>query len=89
MLDDALEQLKYMKGIPLTIHQVSLITQVSKSTLRYWEKTFAEYLNPERNRGGRRHYDVDDVKRIILVKHMLKDEGYTITGARKKLGLAA
>lgn len=89
MNDDPLEQLKLMDGIPLTINQVSMITKVTKSTLRYWEKTFSEYLNPERNDGGRRVYFAEDVRKIIRVKHMLKNEGYTISGARKKLGLAA
>ncbi len=89
MIEDQLRDLKLMDGIPLTINQVSLITNVTKSTLRYWEKTFGDYLNPNRNDGGRRVYYADDVRRILKVKFMLKNEGYTISGARKKLGLAA
>lgn len=89
MMEDPAKDLRVMEGIPLTINQVSMITKVTKSTLRYWEKTFSEFLNPERNDGGRRIYYSDDVRRILQVKHMLKQEGYTISGARKKLGLAA
>ena len=79
----------FMTDIPLTINQVALITRTPKSTLRYWEKIFKQFLNPERNEGGRRLYTRDEVKKILELKHILKDEGYTITGAKKKLGLAA
>ena len=84
-----MDELQLMDGIPLTINQVAMITKVPKSTLRYWEKTFSEFLNPNRNEGGRRTYYAADVRKIMEVKHILKEEGYTITGARKKLGLAA
>ncbi|MGE4158571.1 MAG: MerR family transcriptional regulator [Planctomycetota bacterium] len=84
-----MDELNLMDGIPLTITQVAMITQTPKSTLRYWEKIFSEFLMPPRSEGGRRTYFAADVRRINEIKKMLKNEGYTIVGARKKLGLAA
>jgi len=58
---------------------------VPKSTLRFWEKSFTEYLNPKRTQGRQRRYSRDDLQKIITIKQLLTQEGYTIAGARKKL----
>ncbi|MBI4569364.1 MAG: MerR family transcriptional regulator [Planctomycetes bacterium] len=75
-------------SLPLTIHQVEQVTGVSKSTLRFWEKTFDGYLEVERTRGRQRQYPPSSVQRVLTLKTLLRDEMYTIHGAKRKLGLA-
>lgn len=52
--------------------------------LRYWEKEFA-VLKPKRNRVGRRYYSRKDIEVIRLIKGTLYNQGFTISGAKKKL----
>jgi DNA-binding transcriptional MerR regulator len=42
-------------------------------------------LNPAKNRSGNRVYSRREVELILLVKHLLYTEKYTIDGARQKL----
>ena len=77
-----------LRGIPLSISQVEAITGINKPTLRYWERNFAGYLNPRRSDGNQRSYNMEEVQKILQIKKLLKTEGYTIVGAKKKLGLA-
>jgi DNA-binding transcriptional MerR regulator len=52
--------------------------------LRYWESQF-RFLSPAKNRSGNRVYQRREVELIMLVKHLLYDEKYTIEGARQKV----
>ena len=52
--------------------------------LRYWETEF-EQLKPSKNRAGNRIYTNKDIKMILLIKHLLREEKYTIEGAKKIL----
>ena len=74
-------------GLPLTIQQVSMVTGIHKATLRYWEKIFAQYLNPQRTGGNHRLYAPEDIHRILELKRLLKVEGYTVSGVRRKLNI--
>ena len=53
----------------------------STHTLRYWEKEFKQ-IKPIIIR-GRRYYSKKDVEFIAMIKFLLKDQGLTITGAKK------
>ena len=75
------------EGIPLTIHQVSMITGIHKATLRYWEKIFESYVRPGRTDGNHRLYTADHVHRILELKRLMKVEGYTVSGVRRRLNL--
>lgn len=68
-----------------SISQVNALTGVPKPTLRFWEKEFSEYLDPDRTQGNQRRYDEESVERIRKINHLVKVEGYTIEGARRKL----
>ena len=76
-----------MKGIGriLRIGDVARITRMSIHTLRYWERMFGEVLNPCRSEGGQRRYGEKDIEKILEVKRLLKEEGYSINGAKKVL----
>jgi DNA-binding transcriptional MerR regulator len=73
------------KNILLSIDQVSRLTGVKKSTLRYWEKTFYEYLHPTRTFSKRREYSIEEVKTIETIKKLLEEEHLTNTGVKMRL----
>ncbi len=52
--------------------------------LRYWETQFRA-LSPAKNRSGNRVYARREVELVLLVKHLLYTEKYTVDGARQKL----
>jgi DNA-binding transcriptional MerR regulator len=52
--------------------------------LRYWESEF-ETLSPRKNRAGRRVYKEEDVAAAQRIRHLLREEKYTIEGARQVL----
>lgn len=52
--------------------------------LRYWETEFPK-LRPDKGRSGQRLYKKKDLDHILQIKNLLYKEGYTISGARKKL----
>ncbi len=67
-----------------SIGEVSQITSLEQHVLRYWETEFPE-LNPQKNRAGRRIYTRSDIDFIHRIRKLLKEEKYTIEGARKAL----
>ena len=67
-----------------SIGEVCELTDLKPHVLRYWESQF-RFLNPAKNRSGNRAYQRREIELILLVKHLLYDEGYTIDGARKKV----
>ena len=73
------------RDLMLTIEQVSQLTGVRKSTLRYWEKSFEEFLKPTRTRSNRREYTMDDLDLIKTIKRLLEEEHLTSEGVRLKL----
>jgi DNA-binding transcriptional MerR regulator len=68
-----------------SIAQVNAITGVAKPTIRFWEREFSEYLNPMRTEGNQRRYSRSDIEMIEKINHLVRHEGYTLEGARKKL----
>jgi DNA-binding transcriptional MerR regulator len=68
-----------------SISQVNALTGVPKSTIRFWEKEFSDFLNPLRSEGNQRRYDKETVETIQTIDRLVNDEGYTLEGARRKL----
>lgn len=66
-----------------TIGEVAEIMQTSTSQLRYWSGEF--HLNVRKNRKGDRLFQKEDLDKLKMIQRMLKDEGYTIEGAKKQL----
>ena len=66
------------------IGEVAELTGLKPHVLRYWESQF-RFLSPAKNRSGNRVYQRREVELIMLVKHLLYDEKYTIEGARQKV----
>jgi DNA-binding transcriptional MerR regulator len=69
----------------LTIDQISQLTGVRKSTLRYWEKSFDDFLKPARTQSNRREYTMEDLDRVKAIKHLLEQEHLTAYGVRMRL----
>ncbi len=66
------------------IGDVCQLTDLKPHVLRYWESQF-RFLNPAKNRSGNRVYQRREIELILLVKHLLYDEKYTIEGARRRI----
>ena len=68
-----------------SISQVHALTGVPKPTLRFWEKEFKDFLEPLRTSGNQRRYDEKAIENVKKINYLVKVEGYTLEGARKKL----
>ncbi len=66
------------------IGDVCQLTDLKPHVLRYWESQF-RFLNPAKNRSGNRVYQRREIELIMLVKHLLYTEKYTIEGARMRI----
>lgn len=73
-----------LKKLYYSISEVSKLTDLEQYILRYWETEF-EQLKPSKNRAGNRIYTNKDIKMILLIKNLLREEKYTIEGAKKIL----
>jgi DNA-binding transcriptional MerR regulator len=73
-----------IKKLYYSISEVSKITEVEQYVLRYWETEF-EQLKPQKNRAGNRIYTNKDIKLILQIKNLLRDQKYTIEGAKNIL----
>ena len=67
-----------------SIGDVCQLTDLKPHVLRYWESQF-RFLNPAKNRSGNRVYQRREIELILLVKHLLYNEKYTIEGARRRI----
>ncbi|MFN4033421.1 MAG: MerR family transcriptional regulator [Fimbriimonadales bacterium] len=70
---------------PVPISTASFLVGVETHTIRYWEREFAEFLNPVRTQGGQRRYRREDIEVLQEIKRLLKEELYTIAGAKRAL----
>ena len=73
-----------IKKLYYSISEVSRMTGLKAHVLRYWETEFPE-LQPKKNRAGNRVYTLRDIETVERIKYLLKDEKYTIEGARQAL----
>lgn len=71
--------------VALSIGTVSQLTGLEIHTLRYWEQEFAMFLQPGRTKGGQRRYSPQDIAVVLDIKRLLKEDRYSIEGARRVL----
>jgi DNA-binding transcriptional MerR regulator len=69
----------------VSIRDAARIIGVPAHTIRYWEKEFSEFLNPPRTTGKQRRYGDLHLERLKVIFHLLKEQGYSIAGARRSL----
>ncbi len=58
--------------------------KLSTHTLRFWEKEFKE-VKPYIFSGKRRYYDSSTIETLKKIQFLLKNQGMTIKGVKKKL----
>ncbi|MEK6736605.1 MAG: MerR family transcriptional regulator [Pseudomonadota bacterium] len=68
-----------------TIGEVGILCGVKPHVLRYWEQEFTQ-LKPVKRRGNRRYYQHQEVLLIRRIRELLYEQGFTINGARSRLG---
>ncbi|MDR2259689.1 MAG: MerR family transcriptional regulator [Azoarcus sp.] len=71
-----------------SIGEMSELCGVKAHVLRYWEQEFSQ-LKPLKRSGNRRYYQHHEVLLVRRIRHLLYDEGFTISGARNRLNDAA
>ena len=77
-----------IKKLYYSIGEVSELTGLDAHVLRYWEGEFDE-LKPNKNRGGRRIYTEEDIAVVQRIQQLLRDDKYTIEGAKQVLAREA
>jgi DNA-binding transcriptional MerR regulator len=66
------------------IGDVAELLNVKPHVLRYWESEFP-ILAPQKSSTGQRVYRRSDVETLVMIKHLLHEERYSIEGARKRI----
>jgi len=66
------------------IGEVAEIFKVNVSLIRFWEKEF-DILKPKKNKKGNRLFTKKDVDNLTIIYHLVKERGFTLEGAKKKL----
>ena len=70
------------------IREVGEIAGVKSHVLRFWETEFPA-LSPPKGRNGQRVYRPRDIELILEIRKLLYEDGYTIAGARRHMGMSA
>ena len=65
-----------------SIGEVSNKLSLNASLIRYWESEF-DVLSPKKNKKGVRKYKEKDIHILKKIHSLLKDDGFTIEGAKK------
>ena len=66
------------------IGEVAKIFKVNTSLIRFWEKEF-DIIKPKKNKKGNRLFTKKDIENFHVIFHLVKERGYTLDGAKKKL----
>ena len=66
------------------IGEVAKKYNVNVSLIRFWEKEF-DILKPKKNKKGNRMFTKKDMGNLDIIYHLVKERGFTLEGAKKKL----
>tara|TARA_B100000900_G_scaffold32531_1_gene24605 strand:- start:8341 stop:8676 length:336 start_codon:yes stop_codon:yes gene_type:complete len=75
---------KPIEKLYYSIGEVADMFRVNISLLRFWEKEF-DILKPKKNKKGNRMFTTKDLDNLKIIYHLVKERGYTLEGAKKKL----
>jgi DNA-binding transcriptional MerR regulator len=73
-----------IEKIYYSIGEVAELFEVNASLLRFWETEF-DFLTPLKNKKGNRMFTKEDINKIRIIYHLVKEKGYTLEGAREKI----
>ena len=66
------------------IGEVAQLFNTTVTTIRFWENEF-DVLKPKKNKKGDRFFTRKDLEYLRVIYYLLKEQGYTIEGAKKKV----
>ena len=67
-----------------SIGEVAQMYGVNVSLIRFWENEF-DILKPKKNKKGNRMFTKTDLGNLEVIYHLVKERGFTLDGAKKKL----
>jgi DNA-binding transcriptional MerR regulator len=66
------------------IGEIATAFKVNASLIRFWENEF-DILKPKKNKKGNRLFTEEDLTNLKLIYFLVKEKGFTLEGAKKKL----
>jgi DNA-binding transcriptional MerR regulator len=75
---------KKVEKLYYSIGEVAEMFKVNTSLIRFWEKEF-DVIKPKKNKKGNRFFTKDDIDNFHIIYHLVKENGMTLAGAKKKL----
>jgi DNA-binding transcriptional MerR regulator len=75
---------KKVEKLFYSIGEVAEMLGVPVSTVRFWENEF-DVLKPMKNKKGNRLFFPADIKNLRIIHHLVKEQGMTLSGAKKRL----
>jgi len=67
-----------------SIGEVAKMFDVNTSLIRFWEKEF-DIIKPKKNKKGNRLFTKTDIDNFHIIYHLVKENGMTLKGAKKKM----
>ncbi len=67
-----------------SIGEVADMFGVNASLIRFWEKEF-DHIKPKKNSKGNRMFTKSDIQNFEKIYELVKKNGYTLEGAKRKL----
>lgn len=67
-----------------SIGEVAEMFEVATSLIRFWEGQF-NTIKPKKNKNGVRQYTKQDIESIRTIYHLVKEKGFTLSGAKDAL----
>ena len=78
------QEKKEITKLYYSIGEVATMFEVNNSLIRFWEKEFS-IIKPKKNKKGNRYFTPKDIENFKIIFHLVKERGYTLNGAKKKL----
>lgn len=73
-----------IKKVYYRIGEVAEMFNVNISLIRFWENEF-DIIKPYRNKKGNRFFTQVDVDNFHIIYNLVKEQGYTLNGAKERL----
>ena len=67
-----------------SISEVAEKFNVNSSLIRFWEKEF-DIIRPQKNKKGNRLFTKEDLSNLHIIYHLVKERGFKLEGAKRKL----
>ncbi|MBX7205149.1 MAG: MerR family transcriptional regulator [Bacteroidia bacterium] len=68
-----------------SIGEVAARFKVNVSLIRFWTNEFSDHLKPKTNKKGNRYYTADNIRTLERIYHLVKEQEFTLSGAKEKL----